>query len=63
MKVKLTEAEGSATRLQRALDQMLNDKVSKESLTPPPRFNARLGPELALTHSVISRRRSHAVRL
>lgn len=26
VKVKLTEAEGSATRLQRALDQMLNDK-------------------------------------
>lgn len=30
--MKLTEAEDSATRLQRALDQMLNDKVSKESL-------------------------------
>lgn len=32
MKMKLTEAEGSARRLQRDLDQMLSDKVSKESL-------------------------------
>lgn len=30
--MKLTEAEGSARRLQRDLDQMLSDKVSKESL-------------------------------
>uniref|UniRef100_A0A3Q2V9E9 Ninein-like n=1 Tax=Haplochromis burtoni TaxID=8153 RepID=A0A3Q2V9E9_HAPBU len=32
VKMKLTEAEGSARRLQRDLDQMLSDKVSKESL-------------------------------
>lgn len=66
MKMKLTEAEGSARRLQRDLDQMLNDKVSKESLyaaAEVKRQSVRLRPELALTHSVISRLRSDAVRL
>lgn len=50
MKMKLTEAEGSARRLQRDLDQMLNDKVSKESLyaaAEVKRQSVRLRPELA----------------